>query len=139
MKSRLHRPRIPVAVVMLAAAIGFLGYNLGSSAVANAANTASANTTTAKLTISPSTVETCSEDAPVTFTVSGFAANSSVNLEIGSTKAEPAAVISTNASGDGSTVLAFGTGEHNYFVGVYKFFATQSTLAPTKTLTFTTC
>jgi hypothetical protein len=39
MTSRLHRPAIPAAVVMLAAAIGFAGYNLGSSPVANAADT----------------------------------------------------------------------------------------------------
>lgn len=41
MESRLHRPGIPVAVAVLAAAIAFLGYNLGSSQVASAANTAS--------------------------------------------------------------------------------------------------
>ena len=140
MKSRLHRPGIPVAVVMLAAAIGFAGYNLGSSPVANA-DTASANTTTATLKLSPSKISTCSESAPVTVTVSGFAANSSVNLEIGATKADPAAVISTNASGDGSIVLEFGDGqgEHDYFAGIYKFFATQSTLEATKTLTDSTC
>ena len=140
MKSRLHRPGIPVAVVMLAAAIGFVGYNLGSSPVANAV-TASANTTTATLKLSPSKISTCSESAPVTVTVSGFAANSSVNLEIGATKADPAAAISTNASGDGSIVLEFGDGqgEHDYFAGIYKFFATQSTLEATKTLTDSTC
>jgi hypothetical protein len=137
MKSRLHRPGIPVAVVMLAATIGFAGYNLGSSPVANAANTASANTTTATLKISPSKFPTCSDSFEVTFTVSGFAANSSVNLEIGATKADPAAVISTNASGDGSIMLEFGVGQgsHDYFPGDYKFFATQSTLEATKTLT----
>jgi len=140
MKSRLHRPGIPVAVVMLAAAIGFAGYNLGSSPVAKA-DTASANTTTATLKLSPSKISTCSESAPVTVTVSGFAANSSVNLEIGATKADPAAAISTNASGDGSIVLEFGDGqgEHDYFAGIYKFFATQSTLEATKTLTDSTC
>ena len=138
MKSRLHRPGIPVAVVMLATAIGFAGCNLGSSPAANAANTASANTT---LKISPSKIFTCSESSPVTFTVSGFAANSSVNLKIGATKADPAAVISTNASGDGSLVLEFGVGqgEHDYFAGDYKFFATQSTLQASKTLTDSTC
>jgi hypothetical protein len=141
MKSRLHRRSIPVAVVMLAAAIGFADYNLGSSPVANAANTASANTTTATLKISPSKIFTCSESSPVTVTVSGFAANSSVNLEIGATKADPAAVISTNASGDGSTTLDFGVGqgEHDYFAGDYKLFATQSTLQAAKTLTDSTC
>src|ERR1700722_13262215 len=41
MKLRVHRPSTSVAVVVLAAAIGFLGYNLGSSQLANAANTAS--------------------------------------------------------------------------------------------------
>jgi hypothetical protein len=41
MESRLYRPGIPAAVAVLAAAIAFLGYNLGSSQVANAANTAS--------------------------------------------------------------------------------------------------
>jgi hypothetical protein len=77
----------------------------------------------------------------VTFTVSGFAANSSVNLEIGATKADPAAVISTNASGDGSIMLEFGVGvnSHDYFPGDYKFFATQPTLKATKTLTVSTC
>lgn len=141
MKSRLHRPGIPVAVVMLAAAIAFAGYNLGSSPVANAANTASANTTTATLKLSPSKIFTCSESSPVTVTVSGFAANSSVNLEIGATKADPAAVISTNASGDGRTTLEFGVGqgEHDYFAGDYKFFATQSALEASKTLTDSTC
>ena len=126
---------------MLAATIGFAGYNLGSSPAANAADAAPATTTTATLKISPSTIFTCSESSPVTFTVSGFAANSSVNLEIGATKADPAAVISTNASGDGSTVLEFGEGqgEHDYFAGDYKFFATQSALEVTKTLTDSTC
>jgi hypothetical protein len=106
--------------------------------VANAANTAPANTT---LKISPSKFPTCAESFAVTFTVSGFAANSSVNLEIGATKADPAAVISTNASGDGSLVLEFGVGvnSHDYFPGDYKFFATQSTLKATKTLTVSTC
>ena len=141
MKSRLHRPGMPVAAATLAAALGFAGYSLGSSPVANAADTASANTTTATLKINPSKIFTCSESSPVTFTVSGFAANSSVNLEIGATKADPAAVISTNASGDGSLVLEFGSGqgEHDYFAGDYKFFATQSTLEVTKTLTDSTC
>jgi hypothetical protein len=41
MKLRLHRPSIPVAVIVLAAALAFLGYNLGSSQVANATDTAS--------------------------------------------------------------------------------------------------
>jgi hypothetical protein len=41
MKLGVHRPSTPVAVVVLAAAIGFFGYNLGSSQLANAANTAS--------------------------------------------------------------------------------------------------
>ena len=141
MKSRLHRPGMPVAAATLAAALGFAGYSLGSSPVANAADTASANTTTATLKINPSKIFTCSESSPVTVTVSGFAANSSVNLEIGATKADPAAVISTNASGDGSLVLEFGSGqgEHDYFAGDYKFFATQSTLEVTKTLTDSTC
>ena len=141
MTSRLHRPAIPVAVVMLAAAVGFAGNNLGSSPVANAADTAPANTTAATLKISPSKFPTCAESFEVTFTVSGFAANSSVNLEIGTTKAGPAAVISTNASGDGSIVLEFGDGqgEHDYFAGDYKFFATQSTLKAAKTLTVSTC
>jgi hypothetical protein len=131
MKSRLHRPSIPVAAVMLAA-IGFAGYNLGSSPVANAANTASTT-----LKISPSKFPTCSDSFEVTFTVSGFAANSSVNLEIGATTADPAAVISTNASGDGSIMLEFGVGQgsHDYFPGDYKFFATQSALEAAKTLT----
>jgi hypothetical protein len=138
MKSRLHRSGIPVAAVTLATALGFAGYNLGSSPAANAASTAS---TTAKLQISPSKIFTCSESSPVTVTVSGFAANSSVNLEIGAAAANPAAVISTNASGDGSIVLQFGSGqnEHDYFAGDYKFFATQSTLDVTKTLTDSNC
>jgi hypothetical protein len=126
---------------MLAATIGFAGYNLGSSPVANAANTAPATTTTATLKISPTKFPTCADSFGVTFTVSGFAANSSVNLEIGATGADPAAVISTNASGGGSIVLEFGVGvnSHDYFPGDYKFFATQSTLEATKTVTVSAC
>jgi hypothetical protein len=41
MKLRLDQSKVPVAVVVLAAAIAFLGYNLGSSQPANATNTAS--------------------------------------------------------------------------------------------------
>jgi hypothetical protein len=41
MKVRSGRPGMPVAIVALAAAIAFLGYNLGSSQVASASNTAS--------------------------------------------------------------------------------------------------
>lgn len=41
MKFCLNRPSMPVAAVVLAAAIGFLGYNLGSPQAANATNTAS--------------------------------------------------------------------------------------------------
>jgi hypothetical protein len=41
MKLRLGRSRVPVAAVVLAAAIAFLGYNLGSPQLANATNTAS--------------------------------------------------------------------------------------------------
>jgi hypothetical protein len=141
MKTRLHRPATPVAAVMLAAAVGFAGCTLGSSPAANAAATASANSTTATLKISPSKFPTCAESFEVTFTVSGFAANSSVNLEIGAAKADPAAAISTNASGDGSLALEFGVGvnSHDYFPGDYKFFATQSTLEATKTLTVSAC
>jgi hypothetical protein len=137
MKLLVHRPGIPVAAVTLAAALGVAGYTLGSSPAANAA----ATTTTATLKISPSTIFTCSESSPVTFTVTGFAANSTVNLEIGAAKADAAATISTNASGGGSVVLEFGEGqgEHEYFAGDYKFFATQSTLDVTKTLTVSTC
>jgi hypothetical protein len=40
MKLRAHRPGMSFAVMMLAAAIGFLGYNLGSSQLANATSTA---------------------------------------------------------------------------------------------------
>jgi hypothetical protein len=41
MRLPVRRPGMPLAVMALAAAIGFLGYNLGSSQAANAANTAS--------------------------------------------------------------------------------------------------
>jgi hypothetical protein len=41
MRLSVRRPGLPFAVVALAAAISFLGYNLGSSPVASAANTAS--------------------------------------------------------------------------------------------------
>jgi hypothetical protein len=41
MRLSVRRPSIPLAVMALAAAIAFLGYNLGSSPVASAANTAS--------------------------------------------------------------------------------------------------
>jgi hypothetical protein len=119
---------------------------IGSFVIACAATglfaaAASANTTTATLKISPTKVPTCADSFEATFTVSGFAANSSVNLEIGATTADPAAVISTNASGDGSIMLEFGVGvnSHDYFPGVYKFFATQSTLEATKTMTVTSC
>jgi hypothetical protein len=141
MNFRSHRPGITVAAITLAAAVGFAGYNLAASPVANAAATAPATTTTATLKISPSKIFTCSESSPVTVTVSGFAANSSVNLEIGAATADAAATISTNASGGGSTVLEFGEGqgEDDYFAGDYKFFATQSTLQVTKTLTDATC
>jgi hypothetical protein len=137
----LPRPAMPIAVVMLAAAAGFAGNSLGSSPVANAADTASANTTAAALKISPSEFPTCAESFEVTFSVSGFAANSSVNLEIGATKAESAAAISTNASGAGSITLEFGVGvnSHDYFPGDYKIFATQSALEATKTLTVSAC
>jgi hypothetical protein len=133
----LGRPRH--LTVMRRALIG--SFVIVCAATGLFAAAASANTTTAKLKLSPGQIFTCSESSPVTFTVSGFAANSSVNLEIGATKADPAAVISTNASGDGSTVLEFGVGqgEHDYFAGDYKFFATQSTLEATKTLTVSTC
>jgi hypothetical protein len=40
MKLRAHRSSMSFAVLMLAAAIGFLGYNLGSSQLANATGTA---------------------------------------------------------------------------------------------------
>lgn len=105
------------------------------------AASASANTATATLKLSPAKIFTCSESAPVTVTVSGFAANSSVNLEIGAANADPAVVISTKASGDGSTVLEFGDGQgdHDYFAGIYKLFATQSSLKATKTLTVSSC
>ena len=141
MTSHLHRPGIPIAAVMLATTIGFAGYNLGSSPVANAADAASANTTAATLKISPGKFPTCAESFAVTFTVSGFAANSSVNLEIGATKADPAAAISTNTSGDGSIMLEFGVGvnSHDYLAGDYKVFATQSALEATKTLTVSAC
>jgi hypothetical protein len=43
MKLPVHRPSMPFAVIMLAAAIGFLGYNLGSSQPASATSTASAS------------------------------------------------------------------------------------------------
>ena len=59
MESRLYRPGIPAAVAVLAAAIAFLGYNLGSSQVANAANTASQVNSAAALPAStPSTPTT---------------------------------------------------------------------------------
>jgi hypothetical protein len=59
MESRLYRPGIPAAVAVLAAAIAFLGYNLGSSQVANAANTASQVSSAAALPAStPSTPTT---------------------------------------------------------------------------------
>lgn len=41
MKFRAHRSSVPVTIVVLAATVGFFGYNLGSSPVANAANTLS--------------------------------------------------------------------------------------------------
>jgi hypothetical protein len=41
MKLRLHHSAVPLAVVVLAAAISFFGYNLGSAQVANATSTAS--------------------------------------------------------------------------------------------------
>jgi hypothetical protein len=135
MKGFLHRPGVPVAAITLAAALGVAGYTLGSFPAANA------DTAAATLKISPSKIFTCSESSPVTVTVSGFAASSTVNLEIGSAAADPAATISTNASGSGSVVLEFGEGqgEHEYFAGDYKFFATQSTLDVTKTLTDDNC
>jgi len=144
MKTRSHHPRIPVAAVTLATTVGFAGCSLGSSPAANAAATASANTTTtttATLKISPSKFPTCAESFAVTFTVSGFAASSPVNLQIGTAKADPAAVISTNASGDGSLALEFGVGvnSHDYLPGDYKFFATQPALQATKTLTVDGC
>jgi hypothetical protein len=41
MRLSVRRPGMPVAVIALAAAVGFLGYNLGSSPVASAASSAS--------------------------------------------------------------------------------------------------
>jgi hypothetical protein len=41
MRFSVRRPGMPLALIALAAAIGFLGYNLGSSPVASAASTAS--------------------------------------------------------------------------------------------------
>jgi hypothetical protein len=55
MESRLYRPGIPAAVAVLAAAIAFLGYNLGSSQVADAANTARQVSSAAALSASTPT------------------------------------------------------------------------------------
>jgi hypothetical protein len=46
MRLREYRPSMPLAVVMLAAAIGFLGYNLGSSQLASASSASSASSLT---------------------------------------------------------------------------------------------
>lgn len=99
------------------------------------AASASTHAATARLKIDPSEIYYPCNEGDVTFTVSGFAASSTVSLEIGSATAVPAATIDTNTSGSGSVTLSFS----GYYPGDYAFYATQSSLKVVKKLTVGEC
>ena len=102
----------------LAASAAVAGLAVGGVLVPAAA----ASTPTAKLSVSPALIYYPCQEGAVTFTVTGFAASSQVELFIGSTKAAPAGYINTNSSGQGRVVLTFS----NYFPGDYLFIASGS-------------
>jgi hypothetical protein len=75
-----------------------------------------------KLTITPSTIYYPCNEGNVTFAVKHFGAGKKVKLHLGSTAGPKVAVITTNASGEGSTVVDF----TNTMPGSYYYFAVQS-------------
>jgi hypothetical protein len=100
MKLRAHRPSMSFAVLMLAAAIGFLGYNLGSSPVANATSTAgSASHVNIADPTHPSRLAHVSSAGALSTSVSGSVST------VGGTPATPLNLDTTGVTGGGFTEL----------------------------------
>jgi hypothetical protein len=91
--------------------------------------------TSPKLTITPSTIFYPCNEGNVTFAVKHFGADKTVKLHSGSATGPKVAVITTNASGKGRTVLDF----TNTMPGSYPYYAVEGGLSANATLTVGTC
>jgi hypothetical protein len=95
-----------------------------------------ATATSPKLKITPSTIYYPCAEGNVTFAVKGFGADKKVKLHSGATNGPIAAVITTNGSGKGSTIIDF----TNLMAGTYPYYAVQSGgLSANATLDVGTC
>ena len=89
-----------------------------------------------KLKITPSSIYYPCSEGSVTFAVKGFGADKKVKLHSGSATGPKVAVITTNGSGKGSTVIDF----NNVMPGMYPYYAVQGTrLSANATLDVGTC
>jgi hypothetical protein len=95
-----------------------------------------ASATSPKLTITPSEIYYPCSEGNVTFSVKGFGADKNVKLHSGSASGPKVAVITTNASGKGKTIIDF----NNVPAGSYPYYAVQSGgLSANATLTIGDC
>ena len=123
--TRVHRRVIASSVLAAAVLLSALMVLPGVAAA-----------TSPKLTITPSTIYYPCSEGNVTFVVKHFGAAKKVKLHSGSATGPKVAVITTNASGAGSTVLNF----TNTMPGSYPYYAVQSGgLSAHATLTVGTC
>ncbi|MGA2210375.1 MAG: hypothetical protein ABSH30_12140 [Acidimicrobiales bacterium] len=125
----ISRYRRAAAVLLV---LGVAGIGIASTV---SAASASATATTPKLAIQPSKIYYPCSEGNVTFSVSNFAADSSVDLYFGSTKVLDFAVIDTDSTGSGSAVVSFS----DYYAGLYKVYATDGSLKASKSLTVSEC
>jgi hypothetical protein len=105
MKLRSGRPSIPVAVMVLAAAIAFLGFNLGSSQVANATSSTASPVNIADPT-TPTNLAHVSSGGALSTSVSGLVSN------VPGTPGTPLMLDTTGIVGGGLTELVVPTTAH---------------------------